>query len=173
MEEEWIKYKELMEVNELVTQEETLKEEKKIWEEILKNENFEYKFKIEEITKDKEFSRYKGTLRKLYVLNLYIKEKDIKKVNEFFDELNKKEAKKCELEEKERIRINEEYENLLPRKIGKWFITLLMILLIILETIIIINNLKNMIVEDTTNIVMGILIIIEIYKIFRVWKRKK
>lgn len=74
MEEEWIKYKELMEVNELVTQEETLKEEKKIWEEILKNENFEYKFKIEEITKDKEFSRYKGTLRKLYVLNLYIKD---------------------------------------------------------------------------------------------------
>ena len=75
MEEEWIKYKELMEVNELVTQEETLKEEKKIWEEILKNENFEYKFKIDmpvaddsvmslkEIKRKKKYARCKSRIK--------------------------------------------------------------------------------------------------------------
>ena len=73
----WIKYKEIQEVSELATQEYILIQEKQYWEEILKQVKFGYKFKIEQMNRYKEATRYKGALRTVYVLNLYIKEEII------------------------------------------------------------------------------------------------
>lgn len=175
MEENWIKVREINAVKDLSTQEYVLKQEKEFWKEILENEKFEYKFKIEEKQEYFEGSRTKGPLQTIYVLSLYAKENDLKELNKFLENIEKEEKLNIEKENNEEDNVNTEYEDLVPRKFGKYFVTILMIILIIFELMIIVYSF-----EETPGIseyiILVLFIITEIFMILKMWigkKRKK
>ena len=86
MEEELEKVVSLGEVENLVTQKYILEESKEYWQEILKKEKIEHKFKIEETTEYRNGTKYKSQLQTRYVLNLYAKNEDINLIKNIIHE---------------------------------------------------------------------------------------
>lgn len=166
MEKEWIEVAELQRVKNLVTEEETINESKKMWDEILKQYNIDYKF---EIVEDTEYSmedvRFKGQLQNVYILKIYTTKENLKLIksiiHEYAQDYKKEEPKREEYEENE-------YE---PAgvKFGRYFIIIVMLLALILEIGLMVSAKEA---EVSGYVAIGIFIIIELYIIKKFSKKR-
>lgn len=169
-EENFVKITTLMSTENFSNDEKYFDEARNMWKKILKEENLDYKFKIEEGIEYTPFSRIKGKDRKVYNLNLYAKlenkEKILKIVNRYNEENRVRENDEIEQEI-----INEEYESIPERKFGKYFVTILMIVLIVFEIMIRFSTFRNE-KDMLSDILLTIFILVEIFIIVRVWRKK-
>lgn len=169
MAEEWIKVIEIGRVENLVKEKYLIDFAQKEWEEILEQYGIKYKLDIEEGTEHIVDGRRHLSLKKRYILGLYTTKENIEQMKSIINEVESAQiVTPPELEEIEEI----EEENVLPEKISKYFFSILMILLIIFEIgmIIYLSKEKNMV---PLYIVMGIAIIIQLYCIKSINKKKK
>ena len=89
---EWVKVKEIARVHNLVKEQYIIDNTKKEWDDILKDDNIEFKYEIfetTEYTSEKSRTQYGSQLTKIYVLELYIKKEYLTKVEEIILNLNK------------------------------------------------------------------------------------
>ena len=182
MEEKWIKVREIVRVSNLIKDKNLVELEQKEWKEILEQYKIKYKF---EITQDTEYVqggiRSAVNMQKVYILNLYTTKEYLQQVKsiiheyenaplEIPEELKEQEENNFELDEEERI--EDEYEDLVPIKISKYFFAILMLLLIILELGLVIVSEKS-IKNIEVYILIAILIIMELYVIVKSNKKKR
>lgn len=181
MEEKWIKVRDIVRVSNLIKDKNLVELEQKEWKEILEQYKIKYKF---EITQDTEYVqggiRSAVNMQKVYILNLYTTKEYLQQVKSIIHEYEnapleiseelKEEENNFELDEEERI--EEEYEDLVPIKISKYFFAILMLLLIILELGLVIVSEKS-IENIEVYILIAILIIMELYIIAKLNKKKR
>ncbi|MGN1297923.1 MAG: hypothetical protein ACI4VH_05865 [Clostridia bacterium] len=182
MEEKWIKVREIVRVSNLIKEKNLIELEQKEWKEILEQYKIKCKF---EITQDTEYVRGRRSavnMQKVYILNLYTTKEYLQQMKsiiheyenaplEIPEELKEQgEEDNSELDDEERI--EEEYEDLVPTKISKYFFIILMLLLIVLEVGVVIVSEKNS-NNIEVYVLIAILIIVELYAIVKLNKKKR
>ena len=167
MEEEWEKVAKLDSVNSLKTDEYRIKQIKKYWDDILKDENIDYKYEIEQEMEYEGFNPIKGINRILYNVYLYVKKSDRKRIENIIDEINKEEKKQQDSKKEE---IKKQYEGLTQVKLLKIFISALISIIILVE-IIILAEVESL--PIAIYIIFIIAILLELITIGIVWKKKR
>lgn len=169
MEEEWVKVAKLDSVNSLKTDEYRIKQIKKYWDDILKDENIDYKYEIEQEMKYEGFDPIKGINRTLYSVYLYVKKADRKRIENIIYEINKEEKKQQD-NQKEKEEIKKQYEGLTQVKLLKIFISVLISIIILIEIVILVEEQS---LPIAIYIIFSIAILLELITIGIVWKKRR
>lgn len=167
MNKEWIEIAKLQKVSNLVTEKEYIDEAKKMWEEIFKEYQIDYKF---DIVVDTEYEihnvRTKGQLKKVYLLKAYTTKECFSQAKRIINEYMEQEIEQVEEQEVEK---EDNYETKQEKTATYFFVAILLIAIIFeIGLIVSTKNEGNGIIEY---VIIGILIIIELYGIVRLLKK--
>lgn len=163
MNKEWIEIAKLQKVSNLVTQKEYIDEVKKMWEDIFKEYKIDYKF---DIVVDTEYEIHRVQLKKVYFLKAYTTKECFSQAKRIIDEYMAQEIEQVEEQEVEK---EDNYGTKQERSATYFFVAILLIAIIFeIGLIVSTKNEENGIIEY---VIVGILIIIELYGIVRLLKK--
>ena len=170
MEEEWVKVKEILRVNNIVKQKTVIEFIQKDWKEIL--DQYKIKYKLE-FVQDTEYVNGKRSIDKVYILNLYTTKEYLQQMKTvIIDYENAQLEIPEELREIDEESVEDENEGLQPVKFSKYFFNFLIILLIIFEVVVMLISEKSS-DNKPAYVIMTVLIIVELYSIVSFNKKKR
>ena len=88
---EWIKVEDIGIFYNLIEAQYAIDSTKKYWDEILKNENITYRYSFREDLEYINGGKYRGSTRRIYIMELYVNKESLVKIKEILQELEKEE----------------------------------------------------------------------------------
>ena len=165
MEEDLIKYGELMRTYELGKDEQKIENVIQYYRNLLKQHNIKPFFKVEEEKIGKYGRKGVYYIEIAYVLNLYIKKEDFAKAKsiliEYENNIQDEDIEEFQCKETKKM-----------KQYVKYFITISMVIVIIIEFgVILINGVDNIGIPEI--IILIILLVIEFYILIFFWRKKQ